>query len=461
MCRFNKLSFTAIIFMAKVTLSFAGAFSVYTAGNGSAVGNFAAGVAAEAADASTGWYNPAGLALIHSQQAVFGGVGFFPNTQLTGTSTVSNSFVPSYVQHFSNLQGGADYLIPSFHYALPLGDQLTLALSLVSPFDLFTDWNRQSPVRYSATTSELTTYDISPELGAKLTEHVAIGAGLDLQYARIKLNTVFGSPATEQYFGQAPTTLDSYTYNKGDSFGVGFHAGVLVLWNENHSRVGLNYQSRVEHQFHGYSRLTGRLASPGLNPASVVSINEANSHAVFWSNDLISNPFELPDILTLSGYQDLTEQWALLGSVVYTDWKSLPSVVIYNIAAFSGTQIKAFDNSPQNFNGAWRFAMGANYKVNEQWMMRIGGGFDETPTQSMDRSIRIPDSNQWALSIGTHYQITPHFSADAGYTHLFSTGYVPIKRNGDLAILNAQVKNSNDLVGMQLTWLVDGAKPIK
>ncbi|HAT8971145.1 TPA: transporter, partial [Legionella pneumophila subsp. pneumophila] len=48
----------------------AGGFSLYTEGAGYTIGNFAAGVAAEAADASTGWYNPAGLVLIRDQQAV-------------------------------------------------------------------------------------------------------------------------------------------------------------------------------------------------------------------------------------------------------------------------------------------------------------------------------------------------------------------------------------------------------
>ena len=55
--------------------AYSGAFSLYTEGSASAVGNFAAGVAAEARDASIGWYNPAGLALIRNQQVVLGATG--------------------------------------------------------------------------------------------------------------------------------------------------------------------------------------------------------------------------------------------------------------------------------------------------------------------------------------------------------------------------------------------------
>ena len=62
----------------------AGSFSLYTESNGYAVGNFAAGIAAEAFDASTAWYNPAGLALIHEQQMIVGGVGVLPSTTLSG-----------------------------------------------------------------------------------------------------------------------------------------------------------------------------------------------------------------------------------------------------------------------------------------------------------------------------------------------------------------------------------------
>ena len=77
----------AILSIMSSQISHAGAFSLYTESSAAAVGNYAAGVAAEAADASTAWYNPAGLVLLKKQEVLLSGVGVFPSTKLTGVST--------------------------------------------------------------------------------------------------------------------------------------------------------------------------------------------------------------------------------------------------------------------------------------------------------------------------------------------------------------------------------------
>ena len=112
----------------------AGGFSLYTESSAAAIGNYAAGIAAEGADASIGWYNPAGLVLIKEQQAVFSGVGVFPSTTLSGQSTFQTEGVPAYVQSFNHLQGAENAGVPAFHYAKPLGERATFGLSVVSPF---------------------------------------------------------------------------------------------------------------------------------------------------------------------------------------------------------------------------------------------------------------------------------------------------------------------------------------
>jgi long-chain fatty acid transport protein len=457
-------------------VSSAGSFSLYTESNGVSVGNFAAGIAAEAADASIGWYNPAGLALIGEQQIAVGGVGVFPSSKITGSSTFNTLDIPPYVQTFSDLDGGKDALVPSLHYALPLGENATFGLSIISPFGLKTLWGEASPVRYAATLSELKTINVSPEIGGKLTDHFALGAGLDLQYASVKFNRMLGAPTLMQFFSAfgvpvTPNFLDSESYNKGDSFGVGFHAGVLGLFNEEHTRIGFNYQSQVRHQFHGYSRLTGRLASPGLDVTDPLSVLTADPRAVLTDSSLSSNNIDFPEIATLSAYQDINERLALLGSVVWTGWSSLSTIQLNNAVAyappapgFAGGQVLVNSVSNENYRDAWRYALGANYRFNERWMLRVGGGYDETPTRDSFRSVRIPDASRWALSIGGHYQMRPNLSLDAGYTHLFGEGDPPINRTEIVGststyTINATTKAQADLVGLQVNWIIDQPAP--
>lgn len=441
----------------------AGSFSLYTEGSAAAEGNYAAGIAAEAADASTGWYNPAGLPLIRKQEAVFGIVGIFLSAKLTGISTFSTLGLPNYVQTYEGIKGGKPGYVPSFHYALPLGENATFGLSIVAPFGLSTLWNREGSVRYSATTSNLITTNVSPEIGGRITDNFSVGAGIDLQYARVRFNSVLGSPALMQAFDLPPTFLDSLSYNRGQSFGVGFHAGVMGMFNENHTRIGANYQSQVRHRFNGYSRLQGRLAnlSPFLSPAAIL---EANANALFWSTDLASNNIILPEVATLSIYQDVTDRFALLGSAVFTGWRSLKAIELDRVAAYApfpaSGQVVVNSVTTENYHNAWRFSAGANYHVNERFMVRVGGGWDQTPTSKVFRDVRVPDFDRAAASVGAHYQVEPSIGVDIGYTHLFEIGRSRVNRtitvgSGSNYNVDARIDGHADLVGLQAVWTLD------
>jgi len=459
---------SAVLAVIASTSAHAGGFSLYTEGNGYSVGNFGAGVAAEARDASTAWYNPAGLVLIHEQQAVFGGVGVFPTSKLSGTTTYNtpNPLAPlttlTYSQNFTDLDGAENAFVPSFHYAHPLGENATFGFSVVSPFGLSTLWGGSDPVRYAAEKSELIVINASPSIGGKLTEHLFIGAGIDLQYAKVKFNSYLGSPALTNALLVSPRALDSLSYNKGHSTGVGFHAGGMFVFNDNHSRIGVNYESKVKHKFNGFSELRGPLA----NTATNVLAPATYANGTFRVNNLQSNRVEFPEVVTLSGYHDVNNRVAVLGSVVYTGWHVLRAIQLKNVAAGSPNALGFVNNvtvnstSVENYRNAWRWAVGTNIQVNEQWMVRLGGGHDETPTQDIFRTVRLPDADRWALSAGAHYQYRPDLGFDIGYTYLWADSAPTINKTQQIGTSTFNVKARGDahahLIGVQATWKIDG-----
>lgn len=447
------VSATVIAMMSHQSIH-AGAFSLYTESSAVAIGNYAAGVAAEAVDASTAWYNPAGLVLLKKQEVLLSGIGVFPSSELTGTSTFSTVGVPSYFQSFTNLQGAENAFVPAVHYALPLGERAAFGLSVVSPFGLSTDYGIGSPVRYAATLSRLRVIDLSPDIAGKLTDHLSFGAGLDLQWAQVDFDGVLGLPNIAFVNPDAtPTTFDSTSSNRGDSIGFGFHTGLMSVFNDNHTRIGVNYQSKVSHRFTGTSTLKGRLADPDLTDPT----------AVFSDNVLMSNPINLPDVVTLSGYQDVNSKLALLGSIVYTGWSSFKTIELSNVAAFNPNldpnQALVNSTATEHYQDVWRFAVGANYHVTDQWMMRAGAGYDQTPTVNSARDIRLPDVNRWALSVGTHYQVRPNLGVDIGYTYLFALNNAIVDKTQAFGTetsynVNAIAKVNAQLFGAQLVWAI-------
>jgi long-chain fatty acid transport protein len=436
----------------------AGAFSLYTESSAAMLGNFAAGAAAEATDASIGWYNPAGLVRIREQEVVLSGTGVFPSAKLSGTSTFTTALTPNpsafYRQTFANLQGAENAVVPAFHYAIPLGERVTAGLSVVVPFGLSTNWGQHSAVRYQATLTDLKTINLSPELGGRLNEHFSIGAGLDLQWAQVKFNQMAGSPALLALGKVDPTLDDSLSFNKGKSFSTGFHAGILGMFNDEHTRIGLNYQSQVKHQFHGNSILSGRLADAPLF---------ADTDATFVSDNLFSNTVGLPDITTLSLYQDINPTFAVLGSLVYAGWESFKVIKLYQVAGLNDESLEnALINSysPNFYKNAWRFALGTNVHVTDEWMLRLGGGYDQTPTINAQRDIRLPDANRWALSIGGHYQMRPSLGFDLGYSYLWADEASFVNKTNFLGAssnfnVNARANNHVHLFGLQAVWKID------
>jgi long-chain fatty acid transport protein len=433
----------------------AGGFSLYTEGSVSELGVFAAGSAAQAPDPSIGWYNPAGLVLMPEDGIVFSGVGVLPNTSLSGTSTYQTTGVPDYIQSFEGLNGARNAVVPALHLAHPLGEKAVLGLSIVSPFGLSTDWGGDSALRYAGTLTELLTLVVSPEIGGYLNDHLALGVGLDLEWARVTFNAIAGSPAALQYLQSlgglvTPTTLDSRSENTGDSFGVGFHAGLLAFFNDEHTRIGLNFQSAIEHRFEGKSTLTGRLADPSLDSTT----------AVYQLDTLSSNDIRLPNITTLSIYQDMAEHWSLLGSVVYTGWSVFKTTQLDNVAGFdveTGEQAPITILTEQHYRNAWRFALGALYDFNERWTWRLGGGFDQTPTVNAERDGRLPDIDRWAVAAGLHYQPRPSIGFDLAYVYLWGAGSSPVHKtqvfNEESSVrVDGWGRNHAQLAGFQAVW---------
>lgn len=416
----------------------AGGFSLYGEANGRNAGDFAAGAAAEAADASTLYYNPAGLVELDGEQIVIAGTLVHAKAKLAnnGTLVYTPAPFPASTLSLANLRSSSTEAIPALFYAKSIEHKIAWGVGVFVPFGLATDWGEQSNARYSATRSALQIIDISPAFAAKLNDQWNIGAGLDMQFAKVDINSVGGIPTP---FGSA---LDSTSVNHGSSIGVGAHIGLLYKMNTK-TKFGLNYQSGVVHEFEGYSQLTGRLADPLL----------ANPNFTSRFNGLRSDPTQMPDQVTFSGTHRYNSKVTLMGTAAYVRWSVIPSITMRNVVSTGGALVNV--TLPENFRNTFRVAGGVKYDYSQKVQLRMGLGYDQSPVNNTDRNLRLPDDDRIALAIGGHYQATQNVGIDVGWTHLFikDTNINGTTTAGtSTSNVVAGVKSSADLFGAQLTW---------
>jgi long-chain fatty acid transport protein len=191
-----------------------------------------------------------------------------------------------------------------------------------------------------------------------------------------------------------------------------------------------------------------------FSPAPPLSLNPLTSHARV---DL-----DLPSTWMLSGFHSFNNHWDLMGTAMYTGWNSVEQLRIYNAVVPAPIQQNPLNtgtatvNLPQNFENTWRVSIGTDYHVNDKWRVRFGAGWDKTPVNDTDRSVRLPDEDRIALAVGVKYSPNRWMDVELSYLHLF----VNDAKINNVQTLNqsiGEVENEANLVGFQFTWNLDQA----
>lgn len=446
--------------------SFAGGFQLFEE-NVTNLGNAYAGTGAEASDASTEFFNPAGMTLLKGPQLVVSGTWIDVNVdaninQATSTIFTSNPALAPIINGTSavgganNLQPGGSAVIPSLHFVYPFDYKWALGFGVNAPFGLETNYASDSPVRFLATESKISTVDVGPSIAYQLSPQLSLGVGLDSQYIKATFDQAIPSPTG--------ASQGAFT-NEGENWGYGWHAGALYQINSD-TRVGLAYHSQVRHKITGgKALLTADLSTPPffIFPANTLKIGVPGT---------FTTSITLPDYLDLSIYHAFDPRWAVLGSIDYTHWSTIQQATINYSGQIATDAIQLTQAQlPFNFRNTWRAALGLNFKPAPKWTLRTGVAYDESPVpNATSRTLRLPDSNRIWLAAGVQYIINRAFTIDAGYSHLFvqkssidNTQQFNVNANLPIfSITNAPVTLTQNVkgnfdssvneVGVQLTW---------
>lgn len=375
------------------------------------LGNAFAGGAAIAEDASTVWYNPAGLTRLSGTQLVVGGHFIMPSLEFSGSAS---TVLGSPVTGSDGGDAGESAFVPNLYLSHQYGNGISTGIGINAPFGLATDYKDDWVGRYHADRSEIMTININPGIGYKVNETFSIGAGLSWQRIDAELSQAvdFGTVcALGELTGSVPAgTCAALALQPGQDDGKakvtadddawGYNLG--LLWNvPGNTRVGLHYRSKLDYDLDGDLKVqTPANAAPIAAGAGIV-----NSGA--------SSEVTLPATLSLSAYTQLNPTWAIMADITRTYWSDLPELRI----EFDSTQpdsVVTLDLEDVN-----RYSAGVIYSPGGVWSYKAGVALDKTPTPGADvRTPRLPDEDRRWISLGVGYKASDRLSFDAAFTYI-------------------------------------------
>lgn len=434
---------TALLLVSSATLCGA-AFQIYSQ-SANSLAYAHADMAALADDASTAWYNPAGMTKLCAPELCFGGALFLIKNEFynkVGFSSLTDLLVyekgviaPVPAESFeipfrgSRALGNTWPIFPSINLVYPVHCydwHFAIGLAVDCPWGLETDYSYSNVASYAEQT---------------LVESVQINPSVAIGYGGLTFAVGYGREFLE-------TKLTANVVNTGAYYRLNGWENTynLALMYEYDPclTIGATYRPGITHKLNG-------------------------SASILFSDGIASCDYKTPGMITAGFKYDVSRRWSLIGTVAYNLWSQVKEITIHtNIpqvivnprflglinslipglipsppgpfppgTTFAIENIMTLDTGKAtvrvNGKDSVLVAIGSKYVASDMWTLKMGFAFDQSPIQTKYRELRIPDNDHYLFSIGARCNFNDCIFADIGLEYIF-TPKCGIKHNPILAV---------------------------
>jgi long-chain fatty acid transport protein len=406
--------------------------------------------AAEAADPTTIYYNPAGMSLLDGDQISVGVTGVFPSSSFTNNGSVNA------LGHATTGTDGGRYapsavVAPTLYLSHQVNDTVNIGLGIFVPYGAKLNYGTNWVGRYALESINLQTLNFNPSISFKLDERQSIGFGISAQYMKADLQKAVDTSTLLYLAGLNNTDAalpDGQAKFSADGWGYGFNLGYMFKLDD-HTRFGLAYRSEIHQTLKG----NATWEFSGLSGSQQDGVNSD------FHNSSAQTKVVTPQSASASFYHDLTDKLAVMGDATWTGHSSMQNIDIQ----FTGTS-EGDLRINQNWKNSWLFALGANYKYNDSLLLRTGVAYDQTPVPNDQlRDPALPDADRYWLSLGANYKFSKQSSVDLSYSYVFfktvNTDYADVcsgqqscTYTGNGETTKGSYKTNLQLVGVQYNY---------
>jgi long-chain fatty acid transport protein len=284
--------------------------------------------------------------------------------------------------------------VPNFYLARRLSDKAAIGFGLNAPFGLDEKNDPGWFGRYDAIEAALQTINLSAVAAYELVpKRLAIGGGLDVQYAHTRLITAIPNPLLP---GGPSAATDGRVETTGHAWTAGFNVGVLVTQDDN-TRWGVHYRSGMKHAIKGSATFSNFL--PPFDTLNGTVGARAD--------------LRLPAIATAGFWRRLTPKVTLMGEAEWYQWSRFHDIRTRFDAPIDDTVRLT------NYRDTFGVAIGADYAYDDAWTLHGGIKYDRTPVRDGFRDTTVPDSDRLWLGAGASWKISDRKSLDFALNHVF------------------------------------------
>lgn len=449
----------------------------------SGAGNAYAGRAAVVEDASVVFYNPAGMVKLKRAELTVG-ASYLKPTGSFSPSSYTNAAGKTYTaEDLGPYSDGGDFLssatIPYGYFAMPINEKFAAGFGIFVPFGTNTNYDDDFIGGVFADETQLTSIEFQPAVAYRVNDQFSVGFGLDITYMKGLLSKQLDTvPYNEnlKYLngGVDPTNItgsglaysdyegfENHYEVEGDDWQVGYN--LSLMWDINSDiTLGVSYRSEMEFTLKGDSEfkqsegVVGLTQSPADIPAAGVTAGDYIIAPVDGATGSVANqsskvPLTTPQSLTVSYAHQLTEKLQLVAGVTWTQWSVFESFDVISTESEVGMIETLSDlgegyigHIEENWKDTTAIAVGANYQLNDDWLLRAGYANDQSPVSNSYRTARVPDNDREWLSAGVNYRIDEDLDVDFAFSYLF---FADTKVNEYNRGLDGNPKDSTNLKG--------------
>ena len=232
-------------------------------------------------------------------------------------------------------------LIPNLSYVYPLGDGLNLNLAMSATSGTATNYHRNWGGRYFGIDTSIAVIEVLPSISYRLSDTLAVGAGLMIDYAEMK---------TRQKLPTAAFGRDTKLQMKGDDVGIGFTLG--VVWRPwEGTTFGLGYRSRSTYELELDAKFYNIPPHDGGRPGHGHPLQGPRHHEV-----------DVPQNVNFGVQQKITDKLTLMADITWTQWSIMKEMT----TVFQRGPLVTKNTQVMKWHDSWRFSFGGEYKLSDK-----------------------------------------------------------------------------------------------